>query len=68
MGGVIMITITISRGGEIIYKREIDNIDDLVIESIIEEINKAIDVGRRYMEAKSEYNKESVKEMVDGKW
>ena len=56
-----MITITINRGGEIIYKREIDNIDDLVIESIIEEINMSIDVGRRYMEAKSEYNKESVK-------
>ena len=56
-----MITITISWDGKIIYKREIDNIDDLVIESIIEEINMSIDVGRKYMEAKMEYNTESVK-------
>ena len=61
-----MLTIIIKKDKKTIYKKEIDNFDNAVIESIIDEINKSIDVGKKFTEAKSEYNKEAVKQMVEG--
>ena len=61
-----MLTIVIKKDRKTIYKKEIDNFDNAVIESIIDEINKSIDVGKKFTEAKSEYNKEAVKQMVEG--
>jgi len=61
-----MLTIVIKKDRKTIYKKEIDNFDNAVIESIIDEINKSIDIGKKFTEAKSEYNKESVKQMVEG--
>ena len=61
-----MITIVIKKDRKTIYKKEIDNFDNAVIESIIDEINKSIEVGKKFTEAKSEYNKEAVKQMVEG--
>jgi len=61
-----MLTIVIKKDKKTIYKKEIDNFDNAVIESIIDEINKSIDVGKKFTEAKSEYNKEAVKQMVEG--
>jgi uncharacterized protein YktB (UPF0637 family) len=64
MEGIIMITIIIKNNRKTIYKKEIDNFDNAMIENIIDEINKSIDIGKRFTEAKSEYNKEAVKQMV----
>jgi len=61
-----MLTIVIKKDKKTIYKKEIDNFDNAVIESIIDEINKTIDVGKKFTEAKSEYNKEAIKQMVEG--
>ena len=61
-----MLTIVIKKDKKIIYKKEIDNFDNVVIESIIDEINKTIDVGKKFTGAKSEYNKEAIKQMVEG--
>jgi len=61
-----MLTIIIKNNEKIIYKKEIDNFDNTVIESIIDEINKTIDVCKKFTEAKSEYNKEAIKQMVEG--
>ena len=61
-----MITIIIKKDRKTIYKKEIDNFDNAMIENIIDEINKSIDIGKKFTEAKSEYNKESVRQMVEG--
>jgi hypothetical protein len=61
-----MLTIVIKKDRKTIYKKEIDNFDDAVIESIIDEINKSIDIGKKFTEARSEYNQESVKQLVEG--
>jgi len=61
-----MLTIVIKKDKKTIYKKEIDNFDNAVIESIIDEINKSIEVGKKFTEAKSEYNKESVRQMIEG--
>jgi len=61
-----MLTIVIKKDRKTIYKKEIDNFDNAVIESIIDEINKTIDVGKKFTEAKSEYNKDAIKQMVEG--
>jgi len=66
MDGIIMITIIIKNNRKTIYKKEIDNFDNAMIENIINEINKSIDIGKKFTEAKSEYNKESVRQMVEG--
>ncbi|MFP3257202.1 MAG: hypothetical protein RXO36_05340 [Candidatus Nanopusillus acidilobi] len=59
-----MITIIIKNNRKTIYKKEIGNFDNAMIENIIDEINKSIDIGKKFTEAKSEYNKEAVKQMV----
>jgi len=66
MEGAVMITIVIKKDRKIIYKKEIDNFDDIVIQSLIDEINKSINIGKKFTDARSEYNKDAVKQMVEG--
>jgi len=61
-----MLTIIIKKDRKTIYKKEIDNFDDNTINALIDEIQKTIIIGQKFVEAKSEMNPEVVRQMVDG--
>jgi hypothetical protein len=59
-----MLTIVIKKDRKTIYKKEIDNFDDNSIEALMQEIDKTIEIGKRF--SGIEMNKEAIKEMVEG--
>jgi hypothetical protein len=62
--GVVMLTIVIKKDKKTIYKKEIDNFDDNSIEALMQEIDKTIEIGKRF--SGIEMNSEAVKQMVEG--
>ena len=43
-----MLTIVIKKDRKTIYKKEIDNFDDNSIEALMQEIDKTIEIGKRF--------------------
>jgi len=62
----MMLTVIVKDGKKTIFKKELNIYDDNTINALIDEIQKTMIIGQRFVKAKSEMNSEAVKQMVEG--